>query len=68
MQLVSDSEPRKFAQLWESESTGEWVVREGTLVRAGRIRETGVSPDTAPLAEMAQPYLANGFREFDDDG
>lgn len=65
MQLVTVEEPRRFAQIWPSGATGEWVVREGTLGRVGRIRETGLSPQSTPLNELAAPYFARGFVEVD---
>ena len=67
MQLVKIGEPRRFTQIWESGATGEWVVREGTLGRAGRLRETGLRPDATPIEELAAPYLAKGYVEFDED-
>ncbi|WP_202343118.1 hypothetical protein [Leucobacter chromiireducens] len=46
--LVTTDTPRRFVQIWSSEATGEWMVREGTLGQAGRVRETGLDPATAP--------------------
>lgn len=64
--LVTADAPRRFAQIWPSESTGEWVVREGTLGRAGRVRETGLDPATTPLSQLAAPFLDQGFQEVQD--
>lgn len=68
MQLVTKEEPRRFAQIWPSEATGEWVVREGTLGRAGKVRETGLSPNSTPIEQLAAPYRAKGFIEVGEDG
>lgn len=68
MQLITSGEPRRFAQIWPSGSTGEWVVREGTLGRAGNLRETGLSPDSTPIEQLAAPYLSKGFVEVAEDG
>lgn len=65
MQLVTVEKPQRFAQIWPSGATGEWVVREGTLGRVGRIRETGLSSQSTPLNELATPYFARGFVEVD---
>ncbi len=67
MQLVTADEPPRFAQVWPSSATGEWVVREGTLGRAGRLRETGLSPATTPIDELVAPYFAHGYVEADED-
>ncbi|WP_052460321.1 hypothetical protein [Microbacterium gorillae] len=68
MQLVTDDDPSRFVQIWESAGTGEWVIREGTLGRTGRLTETGRTPAEVSVAELAAPFLARGFREFPDDG
>lgn len=68
MQLVTDDAPRRFAQIWPSVLTGDWVVREGTLGRAGSVRETGLTPESTPIDQLAAPYLEKGFIEVDDDG
>lgn len=65
MQLITNGVPRKFAQILVSGSTGEWVVREGTLGRTGRVHETNL-PAATPIGEIAQPYFAKGFTEFDE--
>lgn len=67
MQLVTTDEPPRFAQIWPSAASGEWVVREGTLGRAGRVRETGLRPESMPIEELAAPYLAKGFVEVDEE-
>lgn len=63
MHLITTGTPRRFAQIWPSDATGEWVVREGSLGRAGRVRETGVHPASTPIDELAAPFLAAGFVE-----
>ncbi|MGC3955997.1 MAG: hypothetical protein QM804_17420 [Propionicimonas sp.] len=67
MQLVTATDPPRFAQLWPSSSTGEWVVREGTLGRTGRLRETGLDAATTPIEELAAPYFAQGYTEAEVD-
>ncbi|MDQ6523012.1 hypothetical protein RB608_05345 [Nocardioides sp. LHD-245] len=67
MQLVDDGEPSRFVQIWVSEGTGEWVRREGVLGRTGRITELGLAADASSAAELAAPYLADGFAEVDDE-
>ncbi len=67
MQLITSVEPRRFAQIWLSDTTGEWVVREGTLGRAGRLRETGLFPESMPIEQLAVPYLTKGYVEVDED-
>jgi hypothetical protein len=66
MHLVTSDEPRNFVQVWPSETTGEWVVREGTLGRAGKVRETGLSAKTTPIEQVVASYQAKGFVEVDE--
>lgn len=44
------------------------MVREGTLGRAGKVRETGLSPNSTPIEQLAAPYRARGFIEVGEDG
>ncbi|RGE18989.1 hypothetical protein [Leucobacter sp. wl10] len=67
MQLITDEDPPRFVQIWPSEATGEWVVREGVLGRAGRLRETGLDPASSPLDELTAPYLERAYAEADVD-
>ncbi|RII42698.1 hypothetical protein DWB68_06010 [Galactobacter valiniphilus] len=67
MDLFLAGEPRRFVQIWPSLETGEWIVREGLLGRAGRLTETGLRPEAVPLEELAAPVLGRGFAEHDDE-
>lgn len=67
MQLTTSEDPRRFAQIWVSAATGEWVVREGSLGRVGRLRETGLDADATTAAQLAAPYLTQGYVEADVD-
>jgi hypothetical protein len=67
VQLVRHGEPDRFVQIWVSEGTGEWVRRDGTVGRAGRVTELGLGAGASSAAELAAPYLADGFVEVDDD-
>lgn len=67
MQLIRPGEPRRFVQLWVSEATGQWVRREGVVGRAGTLSELGLDAGATTGAELAAPYLADGFAEVDDD-
>lgn len=67
MQLVTADSPRRFAQIWASAATGEWVVREGTIGRAGTVRETGLNPDAVTIERLAAPYLSKGYVPADED-
>ncbi|XBB65814.1 hypothetical protein ABFU82_17060 [Nocardioides sp. WV_118_6] len=66
MQLIRPGEPRRFVQLWVSEATGAWVRREGVVGRAGQVTELGLAGEATAAAELAAPYLAEGFAEVDD--
>ncbi|MDR2257453.1 MAG: hypothetical protein LBE25_15860 [Arthrobacter sp.] len=67
MQLITTGQPLRFVQIWPSAVTGEWVRREGSVGRTGRITETGLRPEAVDVHELAAPYLAKGFVERDDE-
>ncbi len=67
MQLVKEGEPHRFVQLWPSGSTGQWVRREGSLGRAGKVHEYLRDPDEVTVEELAAPYLADGYVEVQDE-
>ncbi|WP_394159406.1 hypothetical protein [Galactobacter valiniphilus] len=57
MDLFLAGEPRRFVQIWPSLETGEWIVREGLLGRAGRLTETGLRPEAVPVEERGRGYV-----------
>ncbi|MGW8484153.1 hypothetical protein ACWGJP_13560 [Microbacterium sp. NPDC055903] len=67
MQLRTTTLPTAFAQIWPSASTGEWVVREGTVGKAGTLRETGLDAATTPIGGLAAPFFDRGFVEVDGE-
>mgnify|MGYP005983445475 CR=1 FL=1 len=67
MDLFLAGEPRRFAQIWPSLETGEWIIREGVLGRAGTLTETGLRPEAVPVEELAAPFVERGYAAHDDE-
>lgn len=65
--LILPGDPLRFATVWESQGTGEWVVREGTVGRAGRLTETGQFPASTELGALTAPFLDRGYVPRNDD-
>lgn len=63
MHLVRRGDPTTFAQIWPSAATGEWVIRRGTLGRAGTISETGLDASSVHIGDVAGPLLGDGHTE-----